>query len=239
MHIDDRVIFIHNPRASGTSIRRALARGKDPNRKLPYPANRSDSGKHAFARQAKAQLAEGDSVVGDIWDSRFKFAVVRNPWDRMVSLYGLFRRPTERRHQLTTPKKTPYKLNKLIDALTNKRVSYGMGKGAKRQLATMAFGLGFKEWIAFCDEYHWNGCPYLDTDLPMIRIPQVEWFEGLDRVFRFEDRDALDECLDDMGYPVAVPENQTVHEPWQRYYDADTYDLVAKAFQEDIARFGY
>ncbi len=173
-------------------------------------------------------------------DKYYKFTFVRNPWDRMVSLYGLFRRPTEQRHQLRRPsKKTPYKLDKIMDALTHKRANQAMSKNAKRQLADMAFGLGFKEWLAFCDEYRWNGCPYLDTDLPMTRIPQVEWFEGLDRVFKFEDRDALDECLDDMGYPVAVPENQTVHEPWESYYDANTYDLVAKAFAEDIARFGY
>lgn len=62
-------IFIHIPRTAGKAICYALG-NRD---KIP--------GRHFFARRIKQELGKAD------WDSYFKFAFVRNPWDRTVSLY--------------------------------------------------------------------------------------------------------------------------------------------------------
>ncbi|MEO0398451.1 MAG: sulfotransferase family 2 domain-containing protein [Pseudomonadota bacterium] len=66
-----RCIFVHIPRTAGSSIEDAIC-GKnwwsiDP------------STKHITAKQAK-------QIYGEYWDDYFKFAIVRNPWDRCVSL---------------------------------------------------------------------------------------------------------------------------------------------------------
>lgn len=230
MHFDNQVIFIHNPRTSGTAIRRALAHGLDPNRNM-----RSGNRKHAFASMVRK------GPVAAAWDDRFKFSVVRNPHDRMVSLYGLFRRPTEARRQAKLAgASTPYKLDKLIRTLKRRGVSQNMPKKKKKELHRLAFSYEFKPWLLeFCEQYRWNGCRYLDPDLPMTRIQQVRWFDGLDRVFKFEDREEINDCLRSMGYPAPLVENQTEHAPWQSFYDDETFDWVSEVFADDIRIFGY
>ena len=246
MHIDSRVIFVHNPRAAGTSIRRALVHGENPHLSVSWPGNLKSSvsrnRKHGLASYVKAKLPPR------IWDRRFKFSVVRNPHDRLVSLYGLFRRPMEERYQAEggpTKRGDPrWKLDKLIASLHRDGMDQRLLKLQKLKLLRMAFGLGFKDWLKFCDEYCWNAIAYIEESRaglprPLTCIPQVEWFDGLDRVFKFEELDELYDVLVGMGYPVPVVENQTEREPWESYYDAETFDRVAATFHEDIRRFGY
>ena len=74
---ETKSIFIHIPRAAGTSIEVAF-QGKD-------QWNVNPRTKHLIASTAK-------KLYKDYWDEYFKFSFVRNPWDRMVSLckYGNF-----------------------------------------------------------------------------------------------------------------------------------------------------
>mgnify|MGYP003626891996 CR=1 FL=1 len=66
----NKLIFIHPPRCSGTSIEESMLNGK----LVP------DSEKHLNAKQIK-------DIVKDEWNSYFKFSIVRNPWDRVISMY--------------------------------------------------------------------------------------------------------------------------------------------------------
>jgi hypothetical protein len=65
-----KLVFIHIPRCSGTSIEHSLLKGK----MVP------DGEKHWKASMLKEHL-------GDLWDGCFKFSIVRNPFDRLASLY--------------------------------------------------------------------------------------------------------------------------------------------------------
>ncbi len=69
-----KLIFIHIPRTAGTSIEAALV-GND--WWLIDPQS-----KHISASQARDLYGE------DIWESYTKFTVVRNPWDRVVSMWA-------------------------------------------------------------------------------------------------------------------------------------------------------
>ena len=69
-------IFIHINKTGGTSIERALG-GKF---------------QHKTAREKIAELGEA------VWQAKFTFAFVRNPWDKMVSQY-----PLSRPHQQGRP----------------------------------------------------------------------------------------------------------------------------------------
>ena len=66
-----KIIFIHIPRTGGTSIEKCIA-GKN-------WWNIHPPSKHLTAHLAKKEYTK-------YWDDYFKFAFVRNPWDRMVSL---------------------------------------------------------------------------------------------------------------------------------------------------------
>ncbi|PLR18886.1 hypothetical protein SGCZBJ_24950 [Caulobacter zeae] len=65
-----RCIFVHIPRCAGTSIETWISGGD---------WWTIDAGsKHLLASQAKAAYAE-------FWDDYFKFSIVRNPYDRVIS----------------------------------------------------------------------------------------------------------------------------------------------------------
>jgi len=78
MVISDRLgcIFIHIQKTGGSSIE-DLLRANDP----AIGSNMHEGRRHMFARDIRP-LVEGDK-----WSRYFKFAFVRNPWDRLVSWY--------------------------------------------------------------------------------------------------------------------------------------------------------
>lgn len=99
-------IFIHIEKAAGSSIQQALLphAGAQPKSHLRRrlaslgPLNRIGGlhravqfGEHATADEVKRCLP------ADVYDSLFKFAFVRNPWDRLVSRYAHLLRSTDRR----------------------------------------------------------------------------------------------------------------------------------------------
>ena len=75
MVLDDLgLIFVHITRTGGTSIEVALA-GQDWWQISPQT-------KHLSARQIRIQVGE------EKWSDYFKFSIVRNPWDRVVSMFA-------------------------------------------------------------------------------------------------------------------------------------------------------
>jgi hypothetical protein len=69
-------IFVHIQKTGGSSIEEAL-RKDDPT----IESNAHQGRRHMAAREMKTLIA------ADIWNTYFKFAFVRNPWDRLVSWY--------------------------------------------------------------------------------------------------------------------------------------------------------
>jgi len=66
-----RCIFVHIPRTAGTSIEYSII-GDD-------WWNINPQTKHIFSQTARNHYK-------DYWDDYFKFSVIRNPWDRLVSM---------------------------------------------------------------------------------------------------------------------------------------------------------
>ena len=73
-----RCIFVHVQKTAGTSIEMVLRRF-DPD----AGSHLHDGWRHLHAREIR------DVVPPDVWDGYFKFAFVRNPWDRLVSWYHM------------------------------------------------------------------------------------------------------------------------------------------------------
>jgi hypothetical protein len=70
---DHKVIFIHVPKCAGTTVTVSIC-GTDWDEVDPAT-------KHFTARETRRRYGR------DLWDSSFRFSVVRNPLDRMVSLF--------------------------------------------------------------------------------------------------------------------------------------------------------
>ena len=73
MHIlyDRKIVFIHIPKTAGTSIASALGREMDGSFSLS----------HFTPSEAKKYIFQ------DGWERFYSFSVVRNPWERYISLY--------------------------------------------------------------------------------------------------------------------------------------------------------
>jgi Sulfotransferase domain/Sulfotransferase family len=72
-----RYVFIHIPKCAGTSIHRALGALHE---RLSLPIDEKRYHKHTKAIDVRR-------ILGPVWDDSFKFSIVRNPWDLMVSSY--------------------------------------------------------------------------------------------------------------------------------------------------------
>ncbi len=93
-------IFIHVPKVAGTSVKKCLR--KSDFRKIGINHNIPASRKHRneyFLKGATPRLKEGfdlKKIQDHTWTEFFKFAFVRNPWDRMVSSWSYLKRKTGR-----------------------------------------------------------------------------------------------------------------------------------------------
>ncbi len=87
-----KFIFVHIPKTAGTSITRYLDKylsyqdlvvGSTKLGEIiqPYYQEKYKIGKHSPAKRIKKIMGN------ETWNEYFSFSLVRNPWDRMVSLY--------------------------------------------------------------------------------------------------------------------------------------------------------
>lgn len=100
-----KFIFVHIRKAAGSSIRDTLEPLSLPRRKDTLSKVKSrflnietDYRKYAFRQHNDINVAK-KLLPDDIFQSYFKFAFVRNPWNRLVSEYEFIRRrPDHGRH---------------------------------------------------------------------------------------------------------------------------------------------
>ena len=97
----DKMIFFHNPKVAGSSITQFFL---NCNKFMCEPEFESDlrfvrpymseSSRHVNVKQA-IDFFRLDEYGVNVWNEYFKFAFVRNPWDRTVSLYHFNSQNTE------------------------------------------------------------------------------------------------------------------------------------------------
>lgn len=86
-----KVIFLHIPKCAGTSINQLLSDNKNFNYLLPdyeYLYGWCPKRKIFMQHATVQELIELELISNDIWDNYYKFTIVRNPWDRIVSSYN-------------------------------------------------------------------------------------------------------------------------------------------------------
>lgn len=192
---DLRCIFVHIQKTGGSSIRQALR------------VAQHEVDKHCFARELRARYGEV------YWRSYFKFAFVRNPWDRLVSWWHMIER----------------------NAATGRPMN-----GFHRFILSRASS--FEEFLANCDEeYHdhdgskWifrNQLDYI-SDAGGISVDFVGRFERLQADFA-----AI--CSRLALPPLLIPHlNRSGHIHYSHYYSDAASALVAARFAGDIEAFGY
>lgn len=84
-----KFIFIHIPKTGGSSI-------AEPDYQSSQGALIRHLGKDDYVQAGHIRAVGLKSRMGSSWDDYFKFAFVRNPWDRTVSLYHYFLQDAEK-----------------------------------------------------------------------------------------------------------------------------------------------
>jgi hypothetical protein len=194
-----RLIFVHIQKTGGNAICTALGQ----------PVNPPE--KHFTAVQLRRLYGD------DVWNAYFKFSIVRNPWDRLVSWWSMIddRRPEfERGAQLNR-----FHTFILENARTFDEFVYNCGSEVVDRDGTKSIYKNQLDYIL--DE---NGKAMLD---------HVGRFEDLGEEFR--------RILATNDLPaVALPhENASKHKHYSMYYTNGTKEYVAERYAKDIRFFGY
>jgi chondroitin 4-sulfotransferase 11 len=193
------ILFVHVQKTGGSSILRAL--GQD-----PHPRH-----KHCFAAEFRQMCTPAQ------WDGAFKFAFVRNPWDRLVSWWSMI---------------DAYRDAFRRGARMNRFFTYVLENSAT-----------FEEFILNCQAdiadpdgrkcILRNQLDYLTDSDGRLLVDYIGRFENLAADFTAVTRQ--------LGLPDIALEhrNRTTHAPYADYYTDRTRAVVERAYQRDIARFGY
>jgi hypothetical protein len=159
---------------------------------------------------------EADQTIESMrasFDVKWAFAVVRNPWDRLVSMYtymmGIYQRG-ESDHTVED----------------------------FRNLLIRADG-SYNSFLEFLQVF--SNMPY-SPSIITARSPMSDYLRGgVDLVIRYENLNAEFAPLQKMFncYTPLPRLRSSVHNNYSSYYDTQTKDLVAKLFTEDIDTWEY
>jgi Sulfotransferase family len=192
-------IFVHVQKTAGNSVRTALG------------GDIFDARKHFTAHELREVYGAA------VWDSRFKFSFVRNPWDRLVSWWSMI----DNARDYVDHAKPP-----------NSFFGYVL-KRAK----------SFEDFLLRCDDevvdsdgrksIFRNQIDYLVDDGGAVIVDFVGRFERL--------QEGFDEISRRLGRaPVALSRtNASQHATYTDYYTPVTAEMVARRYARDIAHFGY
>ncbi len=202
-----KVLFVHIQKTGGTTVQRML--------KAHLPGAHDFLGTHDQARYAKAAL-------GPAYGTYFKFAFVRNPWDRLVSWYSMIVQKA--------PRLTPAEAAR-PDSRHNRLWHYVLSNSNT-----------FEEFIRNCtatiDDIDGRKS-FCSNQLDYVTDEEGRMI--VDEICRFESFDADGgRMLARLGIPAVLPkDNPSEHRHYTEYYTAETRDIVAERYRRDIEHFGY
>lgn len=166
----------------------------------------------------------------DVFNCYFKFAFVRNPWDRMVSWYKFFGKEINR-YESGEP---CIGMRRIIE----KHPLKGQTNVSLYDIYKYFSSMGFKDWIKY--EYNKKLSYYLGG--------YGRYFEDkngnnlMNFIGKIENlQQDFDFACDKIGIPRQKLEvrNFTVHDHYSEYYDDQTQQIIAEAYEKDIKNFGY
>ena len=229
--------FIHIPRTGGTSFKSWAKTNIPSSQELPLPD---------FIPSNTNIIPNRQHLVSVWGNLGTEFAFVRNPYDRLVSLYHYMGQWAEQRfadnkNKLATGvdfvKTFPYQSSNAITAIQDDKrlIDY--------------YNLGFENWLN--SVFYNRDDIYSKTGHGTRHIidhfwrgeTQLSWFNGQlpDVIIKTEELDTefyIIQNLLNCHVPLPI-ENSSRHDHYQAYYNSSTKKLVETVFAEDLAAFEY
>jgi chondroitin 4-sulfotransferase 11 len=191
-----KVVFIHIQKTGGLTVDRLL------NERIP-DLHRIGA-RHGFASLGMDELND--------WDEYFKFAFVRNPWDRLVSWYSM----------VTT---MPREGNELW------RYVHDNSSTFEEFIYNCTDEVEIKDGVHYSFAY--NQLDYVTDERGNLLVDFIGRLENFDK--------DLQEVFRRMGFELeSVPhKNRSGHQHYSTFYTPDTELIVRERFKRDIEYFGY
>ena len=207
-----KFLFIAVHKTGSTSVRRLLSK---------YCETKATSDKKsAYFYHANASVVKDEFMMCQYdWNSYFKFAIVRNPWDRVVSAY-FYRKKMANKWKTNPPKDKFYKD-------VNDSFSYELANSEN-----------FKDWVQKFlvnndKEIVTHQYKYVTDENNNIIVDFIGKIENIksDIDFIFKQINLNDLTLPQM--------NQSNRGNYIQYYDQYTTDLISDYYSTDINLFNY
>lgn len=226
-----KFIFCRNMRSGSTSIKKRLALlAKDT---ISLDINHKYYGAHMPMKEIRSH------VTAEEYDTYFKFAFVRNPWDRMASnyIYGLLGEATKGSYNVAPLE--PY--NKWLDAILPDFPNYVKRLNSDSYLKyTPKTNQFFRKLTR----------PFrkpLDSGIGIhfgdnFALPQYDFVKGVDFIGKYE---SLQEGFAHVASVTKIPYERLKHlnksfKPnYRSMYDEESRRIVEKHYAKDIKAFGY
>lgn len=193
------ILFIHIQKTGGATLTQALASA--------FPSGRHLLGTHDGIAAARAALQ------GEL-DKYFRFAFVRNPWDRLVSWYTM-----------------------IVSRYTDQTAPWRLWQYVRETAST------FDEFVEKCTDtiddvdgrksFMFNQLDYLTDTNGRVNIDFIGRFEN----FEADARSVLDRLGVRPGSLETI--NATPHAAYRSCYTPRTRQIVAERYARDIEYFGY
>ena len=217
-------IFFKPAKVAGTSIEVALAskRGKDD---IITPLSDFDNSpqnyfgfyNHIEPKKVKKRIKKS------VWDNYFKFTVVRNPWDLVVSRYWWERSLFEKKND-----------NKSFDPLEIIVKVFELDT-YKRRLDAGVDVSSFDAFLQTFPERFKNTRYYFDSNGSCFADYYIR-YENLHDGFR----DVTERLgLGSIALPKFKVSQRKTPKHYSEYYNEDSRQLVRKMFQQEVDFFGY
>ena len=215
-----KFIFVHVPKTGGSSIMKFLVQNLNAKEYMAIFENKTHPKgkkkglrKHIAAKEIKKKISHYSTYTS--------VAMVRNPWDLVVSWYSYVKRLPSINERSTKGLDFPYFVKNM------KEVWNGYGEPTNRMT-------GITQW----DYVSQN------DNLIVDRILKYEDFKhiGFERAITKEFRRYIKERGKMQWKPTQKMSNVNAsvrHPDYQRYYDKETRKIVAQAFKKDIEKFMY
>lgn len=226
---DHKFIFFANPKTGSESVRKMLDPYSD------IKDKRSDESSEFTSHMSPKRVKALFEKKGWNYNDFFKFVFIRNPWDKMVSLYEM--KYSGKRTKVLVAGTLE---NQIKDRLKKFKQRYFTKKPSFKEWVLSVEGLSDYEKDQFNDEWYRYGLCSLDR-----YVSDDKGGILVDKVIRLEDIDHdLIPTLIELKLPnveaLTIERiNRRKHKKYVAYYDADTISVVERMFQYDIAEFGY
>lgn len=205
-----KFIFIHIPKTAGTSIRETLKMSCDDY--LEELDN--DLEKRLFRHRRFRVIMNSKYSIDKNFKDYYKFAFVRNPWDRTVSRFHYY-------------KDCGKKIIKVIPNLTEKMNIY--------------MKCSFDEFVSLHSPQYRSKHPFLQHN-QMDYIMDSKQKVGVDFIGRYENlQNDYDTICNTIGIPKIqlLHNNKSNHKHYSEYYTEETKAIIGQVFKKDIKVFGY